>query len=118
MNRTGIDPASYSFHEVVPQPDRARADTHRAGHGRAYPVDKPLLPATEQKLRKQQQLFGGVLPEGEVNFGLDPSWVKIYPYQMLLAPGGRQRAEVRVRNYKASPMKIEVAIIAPSEWRI
>jgi glyoxylase-like metal-dependent hydrolase (beta-lactamase superfamily II) len=88
------------------------------GHGRAYPVDKPLLLATEQKLRKQQQLFADVLPDGEVNFGLDPSWVKIYPYQMLLAPGGRQRAEVRVRNYKASPMKIEVAIIAPSEWRI
>jgi glyoxylase-like metal-dependent hydrolase (beta-lactamase superfamily II) len=88
------------------------------GHGRAYPVDKPILLATEQKLRKQQQLFFDVLPEGEVNFGLDPSWVKIYPYQLLLGPGERQRAEVRVRNYKPAAMKIEVAIIAPSEWRI
>jgi glyoxylase-like metal-dependent hydrolase (beta-lactamase superfamily II) len=88
------------------------------GHGRAYPVDKPILLSTEQKLRKQQQLFFDVLPEGEVNFGLDPSWVKIYPYQLLLGPGERQRAEVRVRNYKPSAMKIEVAIVAPSEWRI
>src|SRR5258708_29527074 len=88
------------------------------GNGRAYPVDKPILLDTEQKLRKQQQLFFDVLPEGEVNFGLDPSWVKIYPYQLLLGAGERQRAEVRVRNYKPSAMKIEVAIIAPAEWRI
>jgi len=44
--------------------------------------------------------------------------VKLYPYQMLLAPGSVQKAEVRVRNYRPSAMKIEVAIIAPSEWRI
>jgi hypothetical protein len=37
---------------------------------------------------------------------------------MLLAPGQRQRAEVRVRNYKPTSMKIEVAIVAPSEWRV
>ena len=88
------------------------------GHGKAYPVDRSILTATEQKLRKQQDLFFDILPEGESNFGLDPSWVKIYPYQMMLAPGGTQKAEVRVQNYKPSAMKIEVAIIAPSEWRI
>jgi hypothetical protein len=37
---------------------------------------------------------------------------------MLVAPGDRQRAEVRVRNYKATPMKIEVALVAPADWRI
>ncbi len=88
------------------------------GHGKAYPVDRPLLLATEQKLRKQQELFAQVLPEGETNFGMDPSWVKIYPYQMLLARGQKQRAEVRVQNYRSSTMKMEVALIMPQEWRI
>ena len=88
------------------------------GHGRPYPVDRAIMTATEEKFRKQQQLFFDVLPEGESNFGLDPSWVSLYPYQMILAPGRRERAEVRVRNYKPSPMKVEIAIIAPSEWRL
>lgn len=88
------------------------------GHGRAYPVDKQIMLATEQKFRTQQQYFFDLLPEGETNFGLDPSWVKIYPYQMLLAPGSVQKAEVRVQNYRAEAMKMEVALIAPSDWKI
>jgi glyoxylase-like metal-dependent hydrolase (beta-lactamase superfamily II) len=88
------------------------------GHGRAYPVDRAMMLATEQRFRKQQELFSAVLPEGETDFGLDPSWVKIYPYQMLIPAGGRQKAEIRVRNYHPSPMKIEVAPVVPEGWRV
>ncbi|MCC6859750.1 MAG: MBL fold metallo-hydrolase [Bryobacterales bacterium] len=88
------------------------------GHGRAYPVDRAMMLATEQRLRRQQEWFLELLPGGESNFGLDPSWVSIYPYQMLLSPGRRRRAEVRVRNYRPAPMKMEVAVVAPREWRL
>lgn len=88
------------------------------GHGRAYPVDKQIMLATEQKFRTQQQFFFDLLPEGETDFGLDPSWIKIYPYQMLLSAGSVQKAEIRVQNYRREAMKMEVALIAPSEWRI
>lgn len=86
------------------------------GHGRPYPVDRQILLATEQKLRRQQQFFFDLLPEGETDFGLDPSWVKIYPYQILLAPGGRREVEVRAQNYYAEPMQLEVALVTPAEW--
>ena len=49
---------------------------------------------------------------------MDPSWVKIYPYQIITQPGRRQELQVRVQNYKPSPMKMEVALVVPSEWRI
>ncbi len=88
------------------------------GHGKPYPVDRSILLATEQKLRRQQQFFFDLLPEGETDFGLDPSWIKLYPYQLLLAPGRTAPVEVRVQNYYARPMKIEAALVAPSEWRI
>jgi hypothetical protein len=81
-------------------------------------VDRAIMEATEQKFRRQQQFFFDVLPEGEADFGLDPSWVKIFPYQILLAPGDTQTLEVQVRNYKPGAMKIEVALVAPAEWRI
>jgi glyoxylase-like metal-dependent hydrolase (beta-lactamase superfamily II) len=88
------------------------------GHGRHYLVDKSLLLATEEKMRRQQQLFIDLLPEGMCNFGLDPSWVSLYPYQILAAPGERQKIEVRVQNYQPAAMKMEVALVAPAEWRI
>jgi hypothetical protein len=88
------------------------------GHGKPFAVTKETLLATEQKFRKMQQFFLDLLPEGETGFGLDPSWLKIYPYQILVQPGGRQPIEIRVQNYKPSPMKVEVALVAPSEWRI
>lgn len=88
------------------------------GHGKAYPVDRPTMLATEKRFIQQQQFFFDILPEGESNFGMDPSWVSIYPYQALLSPGRRQPLEIRARNYKSSPMKLEVALVAPPEWRI
>jgi glyoxylase-like metal-dependent hydrolase (beta-lactamase superfamily II) len=88
------------------------------GHGKAYPVDRQIMLATEKKFRSQQSFFFDLLPEGETDFGLDPSWVSIYPYQILAAPGTAQRMEVRVQNYRAAPLKMEVALIAPAEWQI
>jgi glyoxylase-like metal-dependent hydrolase (beta-lactamase superfamily II) len=88
------------------------------GHGKPYPVDRAIMLATQAKFEKQKQFFADLLPEGETNFGLDPSWVSIYPYQILTAPGERQRLEVRVQNYKPEPVKMEVALVAPAEWKI
>jgi glyoxylase-like metal-dependent hydrolase (beta-lactamase superfamily II) len=88
------------------------------GHGQPYPVDRSILLATEQKLRRQQQFFVDMLPEDETDFGLDPSWVRIYPYQMLIAPGEARDISIHVRNYHASPMKAEVALVGPGEWTI
>jgi glyoxylase-like metal-dependent hydrolase (beta-lactamase superfamily II) len=88
------------------------------GHGRPFAVDKPAMLATLDKFKKQQQFFFDLLPDGEADFGLDPSWVSIYPYQIVLAPGERQRLELRVRNYHPRPMKVEIALVAPGEWRI
>ncbi len=88
------------------------------GHGKPYPVDRSILTATEQKLRKQQQFFFDLLPENETDFGLDPSWVRFYPYQVMVTPGERHRLTMHVRNYKSSAMKVEISLVAPAEWAI
>ena len=88
------------------------------GHGKSYPVDRTIMTATEQKLRTQQQLFSELLPEGETDFGLDPSWVSLYPYQPIFRRGAKETLQIRARNYYRSPMTLEVALVTPSEWRI
>jgi glyoxylase-like metal-dependent hydrolase (beta-lactamase superfamily II) len=88
------------------------------GHGRAFPVNRDVMLKTEQRFRRQRELFAELLPEGEDGFGLDPSWVALYPYQPVFTPGKTERLEVRARNYYAAPMKLEVALVAPAEWHI
>lgn len=88
------------------------------GHGQPYPVDQSIMLATEQKFRRQQQFFTDMLPEGETDFGLDPSWIRLSPYQMIATPGRSQDITVHVQNYRAAPMKVEAALIAPAEWKI
>jgi glyoxylase-like metal-dependent hydrolase (beta-lactamase superfamily II) len=88
------------------------------GHGQPYPVDRSILLATEQKFRRQQQFFVDMLPEGETDMGLDPSWVRLYPYQMVIAPGETREISIYVRNYRQAPMKAEVALVGPGEWTI
>jgi glyoxylase-like metal-dependent hydrolase (beta-lactamase superfamily II) len=88
------------------------------GHGRPFPVDPALLEATEKKMLRQQQLFRDLLPEGETDFGLDPSWVSIYPYQILAARGRSQQLQVRVRNYHSRPMAMEIALLTPAPWTV
>ena len=46
-----------------------------------------MMVATEQKFRRQQQLFFGMCRTARSNFGLDPSWLKIYPYQIAARAG-------------------------------
>ncbi|MEW5976897.1 MAG: MBL fold metallo-hydrolase [Acidobacteriota bacterium] len=88
------------------------------GHGRPFLVNRDELLATEQKLRKQTQHFHDLIADPDVNFGLDPSWCSIYPYQMSIKPGRSSRAQIRVQNYRSAPMKMEVALVAPREWTI
>ena len=88
------------------------------GHGRPFLVSREELLATEQKMRQQERVFGGLIADPDANFGLDPSWCSIYPYQMIIKPGDVATAEIRVRNYRKAPIRMEVALVAPLEWRI
>jgi hypothetical protein len=88
------------------------------GHGKPFVANREELLATEQKMRRQDELFRGIVADPDVNFGLDPSWCSLYPYQMQLRPGATVEAELRVCNYRARPMRIEAALVAPGEWAV
>lgn len=88
------------------------------GHGQPFAVDRKIMEATYEKFKRQRQFFIDLLPEGGTEFGLDPSWVSLYPYQLLARPGEALNVEVRVRNYKPEPMQVEVALVTPREWEV
>jgi len=88
------------------------------GHGRPFLASREEMLATEQKMLKQSEHFHDLIADADVNFGLDPSWCSIYPYQMLIKPGESAPVQIRVQNYRATRMKMEVALVAPVDWRI
>jgi glyoxylase-like metal-dependent hydrolase (beta-lactamase superfamily II) len=88
------------------------------GHGRPFVANREELLATEQRLRRQEQFFHEIVADPEANFGLDPSWCSLYPYQMLVRPGEPAQVELRVRNYRDRPIGIEAALIVPGEWGV
>jgi len=88
------------------------------GHGKPFAASRGELLATEQKMRRQDELFRGIVADPDVNFGLDPSWCSLYPYQMQLGPGASAEAELRVRNHRDRPMQIEAALVGPGEWAV
>lgn len=87
------------------------------GHGAAFHLTKEMIRATETRTGKQTELFSKLVADPECTFGLDPSWVKIYPYQMYLRAGSVANAEIRARNYRSKPMTIEVMLVLPPGWR-
>ncbi len=86
------------------------------GHGKPFLVNRADLLFTEEKMRKQKDLFHQVIADRDPEYGMDPSWVKIYPYQMSIRPGESGRGEIRVQNYRSSPVKMEVALVLPEGW--
>jgi glyoxylase-like metal-dependent hydrolase (beta-lactamase superfamily II) len=87
------------------------------GHGSPFQLTKEMISATERRINKQVDFFSQLVADPECNFGLDPAWVKIYPYQMYLRAGVAAPVEIRVRNYRPTPMKMEVVLVLPPGWR-
>jgi glyoxylase-like metal-dependent hydrolase (beta-lactamase superfamily II) len=86
------------------------------GHGVPFLLNKDDAAKHVERLKRMEEHMKGLVAGPEVNVGLDPSWVHIYPYQLLLLPGERKTVEVRVRNHYTRPLKIEAALILPAGW--
>lgn len=68
-------------------------------------------------MNQQKGHFEGLIADPDLDFGLDPSWVHIYPYQILLKPGETRPVELRIRNHRSRTMVIDGALVLPDGWR-
>jgi len=88
------------------------------GHGKPFISNKEDLEDLKRRLEKQQAYFHDVIADADCDFGLNPSWVRIYPYQLEARAGSSAPLELRVRNYRAKPMHIEAALVVPAGWKV
>ncbi|MFB3904278.1 MAG: MBL fold metallo-hydrolase [Acidobacteriota bacterium] len=87
------------------------------GHGSPFLLNRTDLARFENRLKQQKSHFEGLIADPDVDFGLDPSWAHLYPYQLLLKPGETRPVELRIRNHRSRPMVIDCALALPDGWR-
>jgi len=86
------------------------------GHGKPYIANKADLEDLKRRLEHQRSYFNNVIADRDSNFGLNPSWARLYPYQLLAKAGSTARLELRVRNYRTKPMHMEATLVLPEGW--
>jgi glyoxylase-like metal-dependent hydrolase (beta-lactamase superfamily II) len=86
-------------------------------HGKPFVSNKEDLEGLKRRLERQQQYFSDVIADPDCNFGLNPSWVRLYPYQLQARVGSSSGMELRVRNYRSKPMHLEAALVLPVGWQ-
>jgi hypothetical protein len=69
-------------------------------------------------LEERRELFSKLFPWDDPNFGLDPSWIRAYPYRQFVLPGQLVTIEARIYNHGAAPRQATAELRAPSGWRI
>jgi len=86
------------------------------GHGKPFLSNKADLEDLHDRLLRQQGYFHSVIADADCDFGLNPGWARLYPYQMEAKPGSSVAVELRVRNYRSKPMQMEAALVLPPGW--
>jgi glyoxylase-like metal-dependent hydrolase (beta-lactamase superfamily II) len=87
------------------------------GHGKPFVSNKEDLDDLNRRLQKQQEYFHSVIADSDCDFGLNPSWARLYPYQLEARAGSSAAVELRVRNYRPKPMEMEAALVLPAGWK-
>jgi len=86
-----------------------------AGHDLQREVRPHVYRRFAEKALQMSQLFEVLLP-GEANYGLEPGWTQIYPYQSLAQAGDTLNLQVRMTNFLPQATQAEVSLVLPEGW--
>jgi glyoxylase-like metal-dependent hydrolase (beta-lactamase superfamily II) len=87
------------------------------GHGKPLLSNKADLEDLKARLEDQQKYFFDVIADQDCDFGLNPNWARLYPYQLHAKAGSSHDLELRVRNYRSNPMHLEATLALPPGWK-
>ena len=62
--------------------------------------------------------MASLFPWDDPNFGLDPYWVRTYPYRQKVFRGQPVTVEVKIYNHSDSARRASVNLRAPEGWQL
>jgi hypothetical protein len=89
-----------------------------ASHWGPVPFSDEYMEKGLKLFEQRRALFPVLFPWDDPNFGLDPAWVRAYPYRQFVLPSQRVTIEARVYNHGGSPRQATAELRAPSGWQI
>ena len=87
-----------------------------AAHWGPVPVSADYLRRALERFAEREKLFARLFPWENPNFGLDPGWIRCYPYRQKALPGGRVIVEARIYNHSSRPKAVMAELRAPAGW--
>ena len=86
------------------------------GHGEPFLLTADILSSFKERIKRQTTLIETLVADPVPEYGMDPSWIQIHPYQALATDGQRCRIELRVRNYRSRAIDVQLALCIPAGW--
>jgi len=69
-------------------------------------------------LNQRELIFSRLFPWSNVNFGMDPHWIRLYPYVSKVVPDETIRYEAVIYNHSNEAQEARVELRAPEGWTI
>ena len=95
-----------------------KPDLLMAAHWGPEPVSEQYLEQTLALLEERHELMASLFPWDDPNFGLDPYWVRTYPYRQKILKGQTVTFEVKIYNHSDSARRASVNLRAPEGWQL
>ncbi|HYM12348.1 MAG TPA: MBL fold metallo-hydrolase [Bryobacterales bacterium] len=87
-----------------------------AAHWGPVPISPDYIRRAQDLFAEREKLFARLFPYDNPNFGLDPCWIRAYPYRQRALPGDRVSLEARIFNHSSRPKPASVELRVPEGW--
>jgi hypothetical protein len=94
-----------------------KPDILMAAHWGPLPMTEAYLKKFLAYLEARAAIYRKLFPYDDVNFGLDPYWIRAYPFRQRAAPGAQVEIEARVLNHAEKPKKVRVTLKLQEGWK-
>ena len=95
---------------------KLRPDLMIAAHFGPVPFAEENLQEALGLLQKGEKLFSELFPWDSPNFGLDPAWIRVYPFRQSVLPGQPVTVEARIFNHSDRNRDAVARLDVPEGW--
>jgi hypothetical protein len=95
-----------------------KPDLLYAAHWGPIRYSQEYIEKTIDLLQQREKMLTALLPWDDPNFGLDPYWIRSYPYRQSILPGQKVTLEACIYNHSNSARGVLVELRAPLGWQV
>jgi glyoxylase-like metal-dependent hydrolase (beta-lactamase superfamily II) len=82
----------------------------------AFRFDEDQLSYMEENQSSRPDVFRGLFPWDDPNYGMDEHWIRCHPYEQISRPGETFEVDVVAINHSETERRMECTLAAPAGW--